>query len=68
MKRMFLLAAVLASVTALAVSRSAVPQKSLHATVPCDEFRAADSVPIEIEKIKGKHEDIADMQLPSPTT
>ncbi|MBD9450359.1 MULTISPECIES: hypothetical protein [unclassified Rhizobium] len=67
MKRMFLLAAVLASVTALAVSRSAVPQKSLHATVPCDEFRAADSVPIE-EKIKGKHEDIADMQLPSPTT
>ncbi len=31
--------------------------------VPCDEFQAADSVPIEIEKIEGKHEDIAGMQL-----
>jgi hypothetical protein len=35
---------------------------------PRGEFQAADIAPIEIEKVEGKHDDIADMQLPSPTT
>jgi hypothetical protein len=42
--------------------------KEFARNLPCDEFQAADSVPIEIEKVEGKHDDIADVQLPSPTT
>ena len=38
---------------------------TIHAMVPCDEFQAADSVPIEIEKVEGKHDEIADCNFPS---
>ena len=67
MKRVVRLAAALASVAALAVSRSAVPQRVCRQW-SARQFQAADIAPIEIEKGEGKHDDIADMQLPSPTT
>jgi hypothetical protein len=35
---------------------------------PRGSSSAADIAPIEIEKGEGKHDDIADIQLPSPTT
>ena len=67
MKRMFRLAEALAQSLCLPSVAAQCP-KEFAGNGPRGSSSAADIAPIEIEKGEGKHDDIADIQLPSPTT